>query len=183
MIYHDDFSKLNPGWTNDAGYLHVEGNKLVLKPPIATNKAVVRLLEAEKFTDIDASIDVRLGSGADGTGNAGLAFWAPDNQDDYILAVNEQGRFALVRHVKGRVTFPIAWQTNEAVKHGADAVNHLRVVTRGSDITVFINDKELMTVPGQPPDGGGFIGVASTTSEKTAHAWEFSNLVVRKPSG
>ncbi len=182
ILYKDDFATLNPGWANSAGYLHVKNNKLVLQPPTATNKSITSLYEADKFADADTSIDLQLGRGADGTGNAGLAFWADDPQNEYILAVSEQGRFAVARYVKGHVTFPVAWQSSDAVKRGAEAVNHLRVVTNNSKATVYVNGKELVTITGQPPDGGGFMGVACTTSEKTEHEWEFSNFTIKKPS-
>jgi hypothetical protein len=76
----------------------------------------------------------------------------------------------------------VTWQTSDAIKTGADAVNRLRVVASGGKATMYINDQELTTITGQPPDGGGFIGVESSTWEKTPHVWEFSNLVIKKPA-
>jgi hypothetical protein len=48
---------------------------------------------------------------------------------------------------------------------------------------VYINDTEVVTFKGQPPQGGSFIGVIAFSPEKAQNKnlWEFSELKVMKP--
>jgi len=56
----------------------------------------------------------------------------------------------------------------------------LRVVTKGRQATAYINDKEVATFSGQPPPGGGCIGLYGQ-SGKSQNIWQFSNLKVTSP--
>jgi hypothetical protein len=51
------------------------------------------------------------------------------------------------------------------------------VVTKGRQATAYINDKQVATFPGQPPVGGGCIGLYGQ-SGKSQNIWQFSGLEV-----
>jgi len=54
-------------------------------------------------------------------------------------------------------------------------------MTKGNQATVYINDTEVVTFKGQPPQGGSLIGVKGDSPEKSQAVWEFSDLKVTKP--
>ncbi len=82
------------------------------------------------------------------------------------------------RLVGGRWLTPIAWTPNEAINKGLGQVNKLRVVTKGRQATAYVNDKQVATINGQPPAGGGCIGLTGGSAEKIQNTWQFSNLKV-----
>jgi hypothetical protein len=180
-LHEDKFAALDEGWDNDGNYLHVEHDKLV-QQSAKPHWSWLNLYKAKFFDDMDASVDVHLVEGKDGDAAAGFAFWAPDEQNHYSVRINSYGKAAMIRCIKGRYLVPVTWREVDLLKKGPDAVNNLRVVTLGDSITVFINGKEWKTIKGEPPQGGGFIGVTGETVEKAPYSGEFSNLIIKKPS-
>ena len=73
---------------------------------------------------------------------------------------------------------PVGWIESEAIKKGIGQVNKLRVVTKGHQATAYINDKQVTTFNGQPPPGGGCIGVSGGSPENAQNTWQFTNLQV-----
>src|SRR5580693_1926774 len=81
---------------------------------------------------------------------------------------------------------PVGWIENEAINKGIGQVNRLRVVTKGHQATAYINDKQVATFNGQPPHGGGCIGVSGGSPENAQNIWQFANLQVialQSPAG
>jgi surface antigen len=52
------------------------------------------------------------------------------------------------------------------------------VVTKGAQMTAFINDKQVITMTGQPPLGGGCVGISGSSDLDRQSTWQFSNLRV-----
>ena len=131
---------------------------------------------------MDASVDIRMAQSGEGNWYAGLSFWAEDIENCYIAGIcPANGNISLIRIMKGKDVFPLPWDHSDAVKTGSDAVNKLRVVTKGNSITMYVNGQEVGSFNGKPPDGGGMIGVVGSAG-KEAYIWEYSNLMVKKPS-
>lgn len=180
ILFADSFSKLDRSWRNGSGYLKVENNKLIQRPP-ATIRAN-NLNEGGLFDDMDASVDIQMSQAGDANWYAGISFWAADIDNCYIAGIcPKNGNVSVLRITKGRELSPFPWEHSDAVKQGADAINHVRVVTKGAAITVYVNDKEVASFNGQPPDGGGMIGLVGSSGEEL-YVWQFANLVIKKPS-
>ena len=180
MLFSDNFATLDPAWRNGSGYLHAENNKFIQKPPVEIQAN--NLYAGSLFDDMDASVDIKMSQVGDANWYAGLSFWAEDIDNCYFAGIcPKNGNVAVVRAMKGRDIFPIPWHHDDAVKTGAEAVNTVRVVTKGGAITVFVNGKQVAAFNGQPPAGGGMIGVVGC-SGKELYVWEFSNLIVKKPA-
>ena len=176
ILFEDDFAKLDPGW-DIIGDTHTEKNKLIVQPP--PSKTYITLYKANLFDDMDASVDVHL---AKGTSAAGLTFWGTDTENCYFAEVLPlTGQYCVGRYLKNRLLFPVTWRDSNLVKKTPDALNKLRVVTKGSSATIFINGKEMITFKGQPPDGGGFIGTIAGSNDDQ-NSWEFSNLIIKNPA-
>jgi len=80
-----------------------------------------------------------------------------------------------------RTLQPVPWCENTVIKKSVGQTSQLRVMTKGNQATVYINDTEVVTFKGQPPQGGSLIGVKGDSPEKSQAVWEFSDLKVTKP--
>jgi hypothetical protein len=84
----------------------------------------------------------------------GLIFWAKDNSNYYYLLVSGNGQFTVRRYVNSQSLAPVDWRESAAIKKGVGQVNELRVVTKGNQARVYINDTEVITFNGQVPERG-----------------------------
>jgi uncharacterized protein len=175
ILYEDDFSRLDPSWGIFGDILSVKDGKLVLKPAVNTNQSVLNLFNI--FNDADIQVQVALASGASIV-EGGLTFWAKDYTDFYCLFIDANGSFKISHFVAGRWLIPIEWTKSEAINRGVGKVNKLRVVTKGGQMTAFINDKQIVTMTGQPPLGGGCVGISGSSDPDRQSTWQFSNLRV-----
>jgi hypothetical protein len=176
-VYHlDKFAASNPGWgTLDANWA-VADDKLQVKPLL--NSSAVLINHKAGFTDAEISAEVVMSKGEDLDQLGGLIFWAKDYNDCYALVISADGKFALGRKLVGRWINPIAKTGNGALKTGVGQSNKLRVRTEGSLLTAFINDVQVASLTGEPPQGTTFIGLYGESSETTQNVWEFANITV-----
>jgi hypothetical protein len=176
-VYHlDKFAASNPGWgTLDANWA-VADDKLQVTPLL--NSSAVLINHKAGFTDAEISAEVVMSKGEDLDQLGGLIFWAKDYNDCYALVISADGKFALGRKLVGRWINPIAKTGNGAIKTGVGQNNKLRVRTEGSLLTAFINDVQVASLTGEPPQGTTFIGLYGESSETTQNVWEFANVTV-----
>jgi glucose/mannose transport system substrate-binding protein len=175
ILYEDKFTELDPSWGVPGERLSVEDGKLTLKPAQDTTQSILN--QANVFEDADIRVEVILPAG-DATVPGGLIFWAKDHSNFYCLCIDAAGYFKISRYVSDRWLQPVGWIQNEAINKGTGQVNKLRVVTKGHQATAYINDKQVTTFNGQPPQGGGCIGVSGGSPENTQNTWQFTNLQV-----
>jgi 3-keto-disaccharide hydrolase len=179
VLFEDDFAVLDPAWSNVTA-ISVENQKLVLKPSLGSRST--SLYQASFFDDMDASLDIQMAEGSNENWYAGLVFWATDSDNSYEACIApEAGSFAVRRWLKGRELYAVVWRSSDAIKKEPGASNVVRVVTTGPAATMFINGNQVATFKGQPPEGGGFVGVCGS-SGKSAYVWDFSQLSIHKPS-
>jgi glucose/mannose transport system substrate-binding protein len=175
ILYSDNFSKLDPSWGALGEDLSVKDGKLTLKPSRNTTRSVLN--QANVFDDAEITVEVNLSSG-DPSVPGGLIFWAKDYSSFYCLCINASGHFKISRYVIDRWLYPVNWTPNEAINQGVGQINKLRVATKGRQATVYINDKQIITFNGQPPRGGGCMGISGTSAEASASIWQFAKLKV-----
>jgi hypothetical protein len=77
----------------------------------------------------------------------------------------------------------VSWTLTEGVVNPGEELNRLRVRAKGNEAQIFINGKEIVSFRGQPPDGGGLIGVYGTAPVDTAATFDFSNVLITTPDG
>lgn len=179
VLFQDNFSKLDPSWgvTNDV--YSVSNNVFTIQPNL--NMTAFDINQANVFQDMDYCVDIQLLKGDDSKAGGGLAFWAKDTNDYYYLYILGDGTYYVSRYVNGRTLYPVSSQKDSAINTANGAVNHLRVVTKGNQATIYINDKQLATFTGQPPEGGGLIGLQGDSPTNIRNSWGFSNLKITKP--
>ena len=175
VLFSDDFKTADPAWGFDAP---IKDGKLTVEPPLKISRSFLN--EANVFDDMTCSIKVHIVSDDDaGCPGGGLIFWAKDDSNFYELVVTPSGKVAVWRLVNNRWITPVSLRDCPDVKKGKDAWNLLKVVIRGNQATVSINGKDVATFKGQPPDGGGMIGVCGECGEKKS-VYEFSDPTVTK---
>src|ERR1700726_5023612 len=175
ILYEDKFTNLDPSWGIPGERLSVEDGKLTLKPAPDTTQSILN--QANVFDDADIRVEVTLPAG-DANVPGGLIFWAKDHSNFYCLCIDAAGYFKISRYVTDRWLQPVGWSENEAINKGIGQANKLRVVTQGHQATAYINDKQVTTFNGQPPQGGGCIGGSGGSPESAQNTWQFTNLQV-----
>src|SRR5580700_1027163 len=175
ILYQDNFTSLDPSWGTPSERLSVKDGKLTLKPVPNTTQSILN--QANVFDDADIRVEVNMPAG-DANVPGGLIFWAKDHSNFYCLCIDAAGYFKISRYVTDRWLQPVGWIENEAIDKGIGQVNKLRVVTKGRQATAYINDKQVTTFYGQPPQGGGCIGVSGGSAENAQNTWQFANLQV-----
>ena len=175
VLYEDNFTSLDPSWGTPGERLSVEDGKLTLKPAPNTTQSILN--QANVFNDADIRVEVTMLAG-NANVPGGLIFWARDFSNFYCLCVDANGHFKVSHYVTDRWLQPVNWTENEAIKKGVGQVNNLRVVTRARQATAYINDKQVTTFGGQPPPGGGCVGMSGGSAENSQNTWQFSNLRV-----
>jgi hypothetical protein len=151
---------------------------MVVTPPL--NGVYMYFSQGNLFNDMSACVDLTIASGGPKLNYTfgGLAFWSVDVSNTYYLAIGPTGTFSVARYIGGRFISIVGWTSNPAVKTGLNQVNHLRVVTKGTSATLYINDKQVAFINGQPPQGGSEIGLIADSGPRTRDVYQFSNLKV-----
>jgi hypothetical protein len=178
VLLQDDFKTMASNWGAANDNQAVKDGKMVITP--ALNSTYVMLDGGYVFTDMDACVDVALAKGGPQMVHTygALAFWGTDYQNYYELMVGPSGTFSVDRILPGRRIVIMEFATSPAVKSGVGQVNRLRVQTKGNAATLYINGTQVGSITGQPPQGGGEIGLAAQAGPKTRDVYEFSNLKV-----
>jgi hypothetical protein len=172
----DRFAASHPGWGKLDANWAVADDKLQVTPLL--NSSAVLINHKIGFTDAEIGVEVVMSKGEDLDQLGGLIFWAKDYNDCYALVISADGKFALGRKLIGRWINPIAKTGNPAIRTGIGQTNKLRVQTKGSLLTAYINDIKVASLGGEPPQGIGFIGLYGESGETTQNVWEFTNVTV-----
>ena len=151
-------------------------DKLQVTPLL--NSSAVLINRKIGFADAEIGVEVVMSKGEDLDQLGGLIFWAKDYNDCYALVISADGKFAVGRKLIGRWINPIAKTGNPAIKTGIGQTNKLRVQTKGSFLTAYINDIKVASLGGEPPQGMTYIGLYGESGETTQNVWEFTNVTV-----
>ncbi len=182
VLLQDDFKTMQANWGTPSASILVQNGALLIKPPL--NSEIDALNNGNVFTDMDACVTVEPTAMGPQEGHAygGLIFWAIDTSNYYEFTVSGLGTYAVFRHLANRWITVLNWTPNAAIKKGVNQSNQLRVVTKGNQATLYINGTQLTTFSGQPPAGGGEIGLSGASGAKTLPVWQFTNLKITNAS-
>ncbi len=180
VLYEDKFTSFDPGWGAPDKSFDIKDGKLTVQPN--AKETYTAVYEGNIFpNDMDASITMKFVKADDPTWGSGLVFWSKGLKDFYALLINANGWFTVQRRMGDRFINPVAWRENAAINKGVGVDNKLRVVTQGTKATVYINDKEVISFTGQPPEGGSQIGVRAASGDEKPNVVEYTNLKVMSP--
>ncbi len=177
ILFSDDFSTLDPGWGEPSEQMRIEGKKMILQPKV--NMSFTDLYQGNLFGDADIRVKVAQ-TGGQSDRPAGVAFWGSGYDNYYVAELTTEGRFGVVRMTQGRWLYPIESKEQHAVKKGLNQENELRVVTKGNTATFYLNDEQVASFKGFPPEGGSLVGVCAESGAEP-YEWSFSDFSVRKP--
>jgi serine/threonine protein kinase len=147
-LYSDTFDNDKGKWfqpviTGDLVY--IDGGKLVVQASandsFSTWPTVAPITNLRDFT---VEVDITRVRGPD-TGWCGLVWRLGDTGDGYSGGFNGAGLTGMVRYDAKAVKFkPLSeYKKSAAVKQANGAVNHLKVVVRGAEMSLFVNDQLL----------------------------------------
>jgi len=178
--FTDDFRQVDDSWGVDpnADTVTVEDGKVKVKADPSGGYTV--LYGGPIFDDADLCVTVQVPSQ---TGNgdelaAGPVFWAQDYNNYYTFAITPGGSAAIVRRYRGKWIFVLDYRKADGIKTQPGEKNILRVTTKGSSITTYVNDVKFASVKAQVPENGGEIGLHAESEKAHRDTWKFINLKV-----
>jgi len=180
VLFEDKFATMDPAWGVPTNVVSVKDGKFIIAPEPGRWQVVINQANFLP-NDMDASVTLTYQKAGDTEYGSGLVFWAKDYSDYYALVISPDGWFAVQRYVGERWLTPVPWRQIDAAKKGENVENKLRVVTKGNKATAYVNDKEIVTFSGQPPQGGSLIGFKGSSGPKGVNAAAFTNLQVMGP--
>ncbi len=86
----------------------------------------------------------------------------------YVLNLGsdgKQGFYKVDKLSNKRWLTPIAWTPDPAIKFALGDSNAVEVQLAGRVASIIINGKKMTQLNGDPPDGGGLIGVGAGAGE------------------
>ena len=180
VLFEDKFTALDPSWGAPGPIMDVKDGKLIITPEMNTTQTVLN--QANVYpNDAEGSFAMTFVKAPAPGWGSGLVFWARDYNEYYAVLLNPEGWFAVQRNVAGRYLLPVAWRASDAIKPGEGAENQLKVVTKANKATVFINGKEVISLSGQPPQGGTLIGFKVASGPEGSNSVAFSNFKLAQP--
>jgi hypothetical protein len=180
ILFEDRFDKLQPTWGTPSESFKVEDGRLLVAPEPdayfwATNQASL-------YDDVDMCIAMTTVAGVEPEdARAGLVFWYSDANNFYVLEFSPNGQASVWRRQRGEWLEQIAWQEVEGAHGGDDAVNELRVTTKGNQATAYLNETEIGQFTGVAPNNGQQIGVFVVSPEAGTARFAFDNLKITRP--
>ena len=180
VLFEDQFTSLDPAWGAPGPEMNVKDGKLIITPEMNTAQTVLNQAYVFPNNSEGSFAMTFVKAPAPGWGS-GLVFWAKDYSEYYAVLINAEGWFAVQRYVADRYLLPVSWRESDAIKKGEGAENQLKVVTTGDKATVFINGKEVISLSGQPPQGGTLTGFKVASGPEGSNSVAFSNLKLVQP--
>ena len=180
VLFEDKFTSLDPSWGAPGPVMDAKDGKLTITPEKNTSQTILN--QANVFpNDGEGSFAMTFVKSPAPTWGSGLVFWARDYNEYYAVLINAEGWFAVQRYVAGRYLLPVAWREADAIKKGEGAENQVKVATKGNKAAIFINGKEVISLSGQPPQGGSLIGFKVASGPEGANSVAFSNFQLVQP--
>jgi hypothetical protein len=180
ILFEDRFETLQPTWGPPSESFKAEDGKLVVAPDAASYFWATN--QASLYDDIDMCVSMTTVAGVEPEEvKAGVVFWYSDDNNFYVLEYSSNGQASVWRRQRGEWLEQIAWQEVEGAHDGDGAVNELRVVTKGSQATVYLNETEVGRFNGVAPNNGQRIGVFVASPEAGAARFTFDNLKITRP--
>lgn len=185
-VLQDSFNSVNSALSptpNDSSTIAIQGGKAEISVTKATY-ARTEIYSGLRYGD--ANICVTVATPPTDTAqkqDAGIVFWADGYGAYYTFEITPEGMFSVAQLAGGKWSYPLHLTASPAIVQGTGKTNTLRVLTKGSSATLYINDQQVTAFDGTPPAGGsmaGFIGDAS--GELTGSVtFDFTNFIVAVP--
>lgn len=131
------------------------------------------------FKDADVRVKARIMESSDRSATASsLAFWHADGKNFYVLTFWHDSGFIRVTRYQDGNTIAVVERTIEKFQLAPDGWVELRVATKGSVATIFIDGAEQGKFKGQAPAQGWKIGMFASAPKAGGASVAFRGLTV-----
>lgn len=177
LAFSDDFSNPESGWSQDwtdvSYHTYCEGEYCIRVARSGWYQAAWNGTPIH-VGDFIMEVDLRLTApdGGAGSGHGGLFFGETFIMENVsYFAISSDGEYALYNGVRANPQFVIPWTASPAIQTSG-AKNRLKVVRQGDQITLYVNEQALTTVPYSNTSfaGLGMLGATWTDSATTLDA-------------
>ena len=176
LLLDEKFASLDPGWGPPDSVASVRDDRMVLE--LEAGNAYLQSYSGTRFKDADIEIAITDRAGS-GPAAAGLVFWMVDPKN--YAVVTFKGGIVSIGRVSAGARKNNAQVADPLITKGPGTDNVIRVVTQGESARISVNGKEMGTISGNPPKGGGRVGAYVEAAADAGHTWEITKLQVRKP--
>jgi hypothetical protein len=177
--FYDDFHKEDRGWNFITGdVIHYADGQLVVTPhpnrSITPEYLSLRYENATVCSHIKSPPQV---TAMDQT-SGGVVFWATNTSNFYTAQIRPDGDYWIGRLINGNWINVIPRTKNESIKGGTNAVNEVAVTLVNNFGALFVNNVKVQNFRGQPPKGGGAIGLHAESEQAASDEWRFLDIAV-----
>jgi hypothetical protein len=184
VTFHDTFAVTNPVWNLNTG--------ATVKVTMGGGKADFSFTQASLGQSLqysinqygDASLCATVSAPATAKAEnqaAGMTFWGSAGANYYMFEVTVAGQFFVGSNNNGTWTALFARQDNAAIAKGVGVSNTLQVTTKGTLATFYVNGTQVGTITGNPPAGGGTVGIYAETSTTSAEPMDLTDFQIAVP--
>lgn len=184
VTYHDTFTSAGPGWnltTAPTVKVTMGGGKADFN---FTQASLGQSLQYSINQYGDASLCATVNAPATAKAEneaAGITFWGTNPSTYYLFEVTVGGQFFVGINNNGTFQALFARQDNAAVAKGVGVNNTLQVTTKGTLATFYVNGAQVGTITGNPPAGGGTVGIYAETSTTSAQPMDLTDFQIAVP--
>jgi len=114
----------------------------------------------------------------DSVAAGGVIFWASNNDNYYLAQIYPGGGYAIYRRFSGTWINLVPRTKNAYIKSGINAINEISVVLVNNLGAMFINNVKVQEFRGQPPRGGGAVGLYAQSETSVSNEWRFFDIAV-----
>jgi hypothetical protein len=111
-------------------------------------------------------------------GSGGVVFWATDYGNFYLAEIYPDGSYAIFRKRAGDYVTLLPSTKNEQIKTGVNALNEIAITLINNFGALFINNVKVREFRGQPPKGGGAVGLRAASEATASDEWRFLDIAV-----
>lgn len=175
--FEDTFQTLDPGW-GGGSTLSVANNALIIAPP--AGYVHYALSQSDYYGDGSICVLAAIAeASAIDSVQALVLFWGVDYDNLYELNIGSDGKtgyYKIERISKGKSLTPVDWTSDPAIKFNIGDQNQIEVRLAGRAATFIVNGKTLTTIHGNPPDGGGLIGLGGGLNDGVTGKFAFQKF-------
>lgn len=173
VLIDEDFAQPTNRW--DQSLSRVVDGTYELRVDVPNYDRYGLFLSDGAVTDFDMAVDVQQVAGTP-TSEYGIRFRQSGPGDYLMFSISGSGYYRLVRVRANNYQSLVPWTFDRRIATGAAAVNRLRVIARGPDITAFLNDIKVITATDNNVTGGQ-LTVGVTTFDQGGLVVRFDNIV------
>lgn len=190
VIVDESFQKPESGWGAASDHVSYGPLGMALKWDLGQAYTVINDHYTSDGTDLCVTAiwpsDLNPGD-KEWTIDAGIIFWAKDNENFYAAFVDNLGYYAITRYVGDHPrTIAKAPAQFEFVNKRSGDKNELEVQISGAKGTFLINGKKVLDFGGQPPTGTGSVGVwaeSAAPREPRSRGNEYTGIFATNTKG